>query len=388
MMTKRGNGEGSIYQDSRGLWRATVSLPGGKRKYLSGRTRQEVSKKLAAALTHADKGLPFTPERLTTGAYLNQWLRDVQPTVKPKTYASYEQLVRVHILPALGTTPLARLQAADIKRFLADRDQAGLSPRTRQYLLAVLHMALRSARESELIARNVAELVKAPHVPQHEIQPLDEHDVAALLNTSRGHRFEHLFGFLLGSGLRLGEALALRWADVDRGHASINVAHTLERLPGKPWRIADPKSASGRRVVPLIGPAASSLRAQRTRVADMRMAARHGSGGDVVDTWTDHDLVFPSANGNPLSATNVYHEFQKVCARAGLRKYRIHDLRHSTATYLLAARVDPRVVMAVMGWSQVSMLKRYQHVMDPMLKDAAARLEAVFPAASASTGGA
>jgi site-specific recombinase XerC len=115
--------------------------------------------------------LPFTPERLTTGAYLKQWLWDVQPTVKPKTYASYEQLVRVHILPALGTTPTRQAPAADIKRFLADREQAGLSPRTRQYLLAVLHMALRSARESELIPRNVAELVKAPRVPRHEIQP-------------------------------------------------------------------------------------------------------------------------------------------------------------------------------------------------------------------------
>ena len=90
----------------------------------------------------------------------------------------------------------------------------------------------------------------------------------------QGHRYEHLIAFLLGSALRLGEALALRWADVDRQHASINVSHPLERLPGKPWRIVEPKSDSGRRVVPLIGPAADSLRAQRKRVAEMRLAAR------------------------------------------------------------------------------------------------------------------
>jgi integrase len=242
-------------------------------------------------------------------------------------------------------------------------------------------MALGSAWASELIARNVAELVKAPRVTQHEVQPPDHPSVIALLEASKGHRYEHLIAFLLGSGLRLGEALALRWADVDRQHASINVSHTLERPPGKPWRIVEPKSDSGRRVVPLIGPAADSLRAQRKRVAEMRLAAR---------AWTDNDLVFPNAKripgdiilrgGDPLDGTNVHHELQRLLAKAGLPPARMHDLRHGTATYLLAAGVDPRVVMQIMGWSQVSMLKRYQHVMDSMLTDAAERLDTFWRA--------
>jgi integrase len=236
-------------------------------------------------------------------------------------------------------------------------------------------MALRSAHDSELIARNVAELVKAPRVTQPEVQPLDLQAVTALLQASRGHRFEYLIALLLGSGLRLGEALALRWDDVDRQHASINVCHTLERIPGKPWRIVEPKSDSGRRVVPLIGPAADSLRAQRKRVAELRLAACQ---------WVDNDLVFPNVKrtpggiifrgGDPLDGTNVYHELQKLLANAGLPPARVHDLRHGTATYLLGAGVQPRVVMAIMGWSQVSMLKRYQHVLDSMLA-AAERLE-------------
>jgi integrase len=234
LMARRGNGEGSIYLDGRGLYRAAISLDGGKRKYLSGRTRQEVARKLAATQVHAERGLPFTPENLTVAVYMGQWLDDVKPTVKPKTWSSYEQLVRVHIEPALGKVKLARLQVADIKRFLADREHAGLSPRTRQYVLAVLRMALRSARDSELLARNVAELVKAPRVPQHEVQPFDERAATRFLAAARGHRFEHLFAFLLGSGLRLGEALALRRCDVDLDRGHINVNHTLERLAGQP----------------------------------------------------------------------------------------------------------------------------------------------------------
>lgn len=99
----------------------------------------------------------------------------------------------------------------------------------------------------------------------------------------------------------------------------------------------------------------------------------------AAPAWTDNDLVFPNAKGDPLEATNVYHEFKKLLAKAGLpTTYRVHDLRHSAATFLLGARVDPRVVMQLMGWSQLSMLKRYQHVLDSMLTDAADRLESFW----------
>jgi integrase len=128
-------------------------------------------------------------------------------------------------------------------------------------------------------------------------------------------------------------------------------------------------------VVPLIGPAADSLRTQRKRVAEMRLAAR---------AWTDNDLVFRNVKripgdiilqgGDPLDGTNVYYELQKLLAKAGLPPARVHDLRHGTATYLLGAGFPPRVAMEIMGWSQLSMLKRYQHVLDSMLTDAAERL--------------
>src|SRR6266542_3065982 len=106
-MGKRGNGEGSIYQDSRGLYRAAVTLENGKRKYLSGRTRQDVARKLNAALESREKGLPVPGQRLTTAAYLNDWLENtVKPSQKPLTYEKYRQVVATHITPALGRLPL------------------------------------------------------------------------------------------------------------------------------------------------------------------------------------------------------------------------------------------------------------------------------------------
>ena len=192
--------------------------------------------------------------------------------------------------------------------------------------------------------------------------------------SARGHRHEHLFAFLLGTGLRIGEALALRWSDVALDDDVITVRHALERIPGRPWRLSVPKSENGKRLVPLIGPTADALRAQRTLMLEMRLTA-----GAV---WHDLDFVFPTAVGTPGDQSNVYNQFKKLLRQADLPDfYRVHDLRHSTATYLLAAGVPDRLVMGIMGHSQLSMTMRYQHVLPSILKEAAARLEAIFPTA-------
>src|SRR6266542_4797025 len=109
-MSKRGNGEGSIYQDARGLWRASVSIEHGKRKYLSGRTRQDVAKKLASALRDVDHGLTLPGAQLTVGKYLDNWLeQSARPKLKPSTFRSYEELVRLHVSPELGKHRLVKL---------------------------------------------------------------------------------------------------------------------------------------------------------------------------------------------------------------------------------------------------------------------------------------
>jgi hypothetical protein len=121
----------------------------------------------------------------------------------------------------------------------------------------------------------------------------------------------------------------------------INVENELERISKQPWRITELKSDSARRVVAWVAPAAANLRNQRKRIADMRMAARGSENGTIVERWTEYDLVFPAANGNPLDGTNVYHELQDLLTGACLLRWRVHDLRHGSATYLLAAWRQP-----------------------------------------------
>lgn len=416
---RRGNGEGTIAKriDRRerkdgtivetARYSAAVTLRDGSRKFLYGKTREDVRDKLARAIETVRAGRKIPSDRLTVAAFLDQWLEDsARPKLKPTTYHSYERLIRTHIKPALGARPLARLAASDVQTWLNETSAAGLSPRTCQYLHAILRAALNRARKWQLIGENVALLVDPPRGAKPEIHPLSPADAAAFLAASSGHLYEHLYAFLLASGLRLGEALALRWEDVDMDARQLRVRHTLERLPRTPWRLAEPKSASGRRAVPLIGPALVALRAQRARQAEQRL----GLGPD----WHDFGFVFTSTVGTPLDGPNVYHHFKAILSKLATGRYlaagephgpgrpalarwlleqpdgrhlldhRLHDLRHSTATYLLAAGVPARVVMELLGHSQISLtLNTYSHVLPTMLDDAAARLEAVFPTAAA-----
>ena len=199
-MTKRGNGEGSIYQDSRGLWRGSVSLEGGKRKYLSGRTRHDVAKKLTAALDAQEKGLPPTDETLTVGVFLEDWLNGTaKKKVRTSTFDSYEYIVRYHLTPALGKRPLARLTPREVQAFLNSRSELGLAPRTVQYTRTVLRMALGQAQKWGLVHRNVAALAEPAKGPARQIDPLEAEQAAQLLAVARGHSQEYLLTAALGT---------------------------------------------------------------------------------------------------------------------------------------------------------------------------------------------
>jgi integrase len=243
-----------------------------------------------------------------------------------------------------------------------------LNPRTVLHAYAVLRVALNRAAKLQLVPRNPVLLVDPPKLATTEIHPLSPAQASQLLAAARGQRYEHLYALLAATGLRLGEAQSLRWQDINLAGGHLRVHHTLEWMHGRPWRLAEPKSARGRRVVPLIGPAVAALRAQREQQANDRRAV----GAD----WQDHQFVFTNPVGEPVTASTVDKDFKRLLKLAGLpTNHRVHDLRHSTATYLLGAGVPERIVMEILGHSNLAMTHHYQHVLSGMLADAAARLE-------------
>src|SRR5215207_61755 len=218
-MGKRGNGEGSITRRKDGLYMARYTVQtasGAKRKTLYGKTRGEVSEKLAKAMADRDGGLVFDADNLKVGEYMARWLSDaVQGTVRRTTFARYEQITRLHIVPAFGRTKLKNLTPAHVRGLYRQKLDSGLSPRSVQYIHTTLHKALKQAVADGLIPRNVTEAVKPPRPVKKEIRSLNVEQTRSLLHAARGDRLEALYVAAVTAGLREGELLGLRWDDVD-----------------------------------------------------------------------------------------------------------------------------------------------------------------------------
>jgi len=186
------------------------------------------------------------------------------------------------------------------------------------------------------------------------------------LEEVNGDRLEALFTAALASGLRLGEALGLRWIDVNLDAGKLRVRQALQRIGGK-LQFVEPKSEKSRRAVSLPAFATDALKRHRDRQKEERLLA--GS------RWVETGLVFTSSIGTPLDERNVRRVFKALLKSADLPEMRIHDLRHTTATLLLAQGVHPRVVMEMLGYSQISLtLDTYSHVLPGLQADAAKRM--------------
>ena len=362
MSSRRGRGEGSISQrQSDGLWTARVDLGfvdgKRKRKQIYGKTRKEVAEKLKVLLRDQQQGLPIATERQTLEQFLTRWLAEVVAARnRPKTHHSYSEIARLHILPTLGKIQLSKLTPQDVQGLLSHKSAAGLSARTVGYIRAVLRMALGQALKWGLVARNVATLVTTPRAERMTINALTPTQSRALLEAARGDRLEALYRVALSLGLRRGEALGLRWSDIDLEARTLRVEVALGVIDGK-LVLGEPKTETSRRTLPLPAALVPALRTHHARQLEERLAA----GGK----WQDTGYVFTSSVGTPIHPGNLMKSFHALLGRAGLPRIRFHDLRHSCASLLAAQGVPARVAMEVLGHSDIRITQNiYTHVFD------------------------
>lgn len=374
-MARRNAGDGNIYKRSDGRWEARmqVGYRGARRirKSFYGVTRREVQAKLLSARHELASGILPKDGRLTVDRFLDTWLTEVvTPSVRPSTRRSYEMHVRLHISPAIGRCPLVRLTPADVQRLLAHELATGSSPRSVNHVRAVLRSALTCALRWGLVNRNVAALVEPARVSSDPPRPISPDAAREFLAAVRGDRLEALFVVALATGLRQGEALGLRWADIDLPTRTLAVRAALQRVEGE-LVLVEPKSRASRRSISIPNIAVSALRAHRTRQVQERLSA--------ASHWSDSGLVFTTATGGPLDGASVTHHLHLALRRAGLPQMRFHDLRHGCASLLLAQGVHPRVVMEVLGHSQISLtLNTYSHVIPQLLTEAADQLDSAL----------
>lgn len=377
MSRNRGRGEGNIYRRSDGRWAARISVGyrNGKRarRWFYGDTRADVASKLRDGLRAYEAGVLEAPGRLSVAQFLDSWLEDfARLRLRPRTFVSYRQVIRSHIVPHLGQIPLRRLTPQHVQRWLNDLHKGGLSARTCQYARAILRVALSQGVRWGELSRNVAALATPPRSTRREIKPLEPHEARAVLAHARSHRLGSLFTVALALGLRQGEALGLKWDAVIFQDGLLHVRTSLQRVE-KQWHLVEPKSARSRRTIALPRVAMVALRAHRVRQKKERLVAG--------PNWSENGLVFTTKTGQPIEPSNLTKTFKALLDRAGVRKVRFHDLRHTAATFLLAQGVDPRTIMETLGHSQISLtLDTYSHVLPELQRRAAERMNELLRA--------
>jgi integrase len=364
MPGKRGNSEGSIVKRADGRWMARITLEGGVRKTFYAKTRQEAARRLAAASRDRDTGVPIVGERQTVEQYFTTWLADIRPTIRPRSWVRYEEMVRLHVLPSLGGTVLSRLTAQQLQALYSAKLAAGFAPATVGRLHAVIRRALGEAARLGLTQRNVATLVRAPRPAGHEMHVLTPLQARTLLSSIVGDPLETLYVLALTTGMRRGELLALHWSEIDLEAGFLQVRWTLQHMAGGVFVLTPPKTARSRRKIALTSRAIKALHEQKARQQVLREAAK--------EAWNDEDFVFTTALGYPIRGNHILQrQFAPLLAKAGLPAIRFHDLRHTAATLLLLRGIHPKVVSEMLGHSTISMtLDIYSHVLPDMQRDA------------------
>ena len=367
---RRSNSEGSLTQRKGGLWEARITLPGGRRRSFYAKTKAEALKRIQTAQRQVAEGRPLGPERLTVQGWLEQWLQDtVATTTRPSTAKRYGEICRVHIIPSMGRLRLGQLAPQHVETMLRKGLEAGQSPRSVHHWRAVLRTALAAAERHDLIGRNTASLAVPPRVPEREYFGMTPELAKSILGAIRGDHFEALYTTLLGTGLRVGEAVGLRWSDIDFDDETIAVRRTLLRLRGK-FTLSETKTARSRRTVPMVRPVRDALIEHReVQNLERMMLGAEWQG----EAWGG--LVFTNLKGAPLCAIHALKCFRRSLQRAGLPPVRLHDLRHGAASLLAALGVPPRDVMDILGHANIqTTLGLYTHSTTELRREAMERL--------------
>jgi integrase len=376
---KNGNGEGSIYPHKkngkkvgyRGAY-TVHTAEGPKRRYVTGKTRDEVHAKLIEAMGNRAQGLHFDAGALTVGEYLTHWLKDsVRGTVRPSTFEVHRHMIEPHIVPALGRLKLKDLNPTHVRGFYREKLDSRLSAATVRKMHSVLRKALKQAVLDGLIPRNVCEAVKPPKVERKEIRPLDQEQTKAVLEAASGERLEALYVLAIHTGMREGELLGLKWEDVDLERRVLRLRRGLVREGGKVM-LGDLKTPKSRRGVRLTRAAAEALRDHlQQQLEEMeQMGSLYQPGG----------LVFATKSGTLINPSNLRNRsFKPLLKRAGIQDICFHDLRHTCATLLLSQGTHPKLVQELLGHATIAItLDTYSHFLPSMGDQTVRAMEAAL----------
>jgi integrase len=399
-MGRRPNGASTIYRGKDGKWHGRVTV-GVKddgtpdRRHVERKTEAEVINAVRDLERQRDNGtVRKAGQHWTVEKWLTHWIENiaVPPAVRDSTHAGYRVDVKTHLIPGIGAHRLDKLAPEHLEKLYAKMQRQGKKAGTAHHVHRTVRAALNEAVRRGHIIRNPATIAKAPILTEEEIEPYEIEEVKRLLKAADSlPRNSARWAIALALGLRQGEALGLKWTDVDLDRGILRVRRNRQRpkyehgCGGNPCgrtagycprrnqirdETTDTKSRAGRRTIGLPDQLVALLRKHRQEQEADRANARQ--------LWQAKGYVFASPTGEALSPNTDYHQWKDLLKAAGLRDARLHDARHTAATVLLILGVPERTVMAIMGWSSSGMARRYQHVTDPIRASVAKQVDGLL----------
>lgn len=370
----------ALKSDSKhGVWTFAVDVPTLENKRKTIRrggfaTRRAAQAELDKVCDRTRVGV-VNNDRQTVADYLTGWLEEKRLKLKPKTWFDYERHVRLDLIPALGAHRLEQLHHDHVRTFVADLTAAGRGAVTVRRIVATLSSALTDAVKQRRLTHNQAQHVALPPVERAERRPWSTAQAVAFLDHAAGDRLGTLFEVIMGCGLRRGEAMALRWSDVDLDGRVLHVRRTVGEIGGRLVYTA-PKTTASEAGVGLSRRVVEALKLQQARQAVER--------AEWAEAYEDNDLVFARENGAPLWPKAVATRFRALAKAAGVPVIRVHDLRHMAATVMISSGVPLPIVSKTLRHSRVGITADlYGHLTREVAVEAADAMGAALDAAAA-----
>jgi integrase len=344
-MTRRRSIRGSITRRGRASWQVGFRAGSGVRVRETVRgSKRDAERRLTELLREYDMTGLMPDREATVATFSAQWLDHVAHRVKPTTLKRYRELLVVHVVPAIGPVRMTDVRPATVSKVMT-RVLEVRSPRTAINMYRVLSEMLGEAVRWGVIGTNPAAAIRPPRAPRPALHVPDARTCATILERARGRQIEGPVILAIGTGMRLGEILAVRWKDVDLERKVLRVTATLSYVGGE-FTFPQPKTSRARRSIDLPAFVVAWLRRQRRAQAERRLF--------YGETWTDYGVALDDIAGAPFAPWSVSADFRRFAEELEISGTRFHDLRHAHATQLLADGVHPKAVSERLGHSSVA----------------------------------
>lgn len=392
MPKKRSHNQGSIRKRPDGIWEARFSVGvdiTGKQiqRSLYGGTRTEVAVKLAQELEKVNSGRYIDESDMQVKDFLPDWLSRKKTKIKPTTYDSYEQHIRIHILPVIGDKKLKDIKRKHIQEYYdllyetgrADK-KGGLSSASIVKVHNILHSAFEYAVNNQMISVNPTKDVAIPRTMEKERRVLTLEEQKAFIKALEGDRLQAAFLLDISTGMRLGELLALTWDDINLSQKYLIVRRTLARIKNRytkdeKYKLVpqEPKTEKAKRLIPIPDSIVPVLMQHKDQ--------QEKEKADAGDLYEDKNIVFSTDTGRYIHPRNFMRSFYRIVEKAGIPRANVHSLRHTFATRMLELGESAKVVQELLGHKNITQtLNTYTHVLEDTKKSAMSKIDLLMQA--------